>query len=1754
MSRLQQFGLLLHKNWILQKRKVCVTVFEILMPVAFGLLLLVIRNLIETNDYPNGKIWSAFKPSQAVSNLTKTEILYAPNDAALGTIMTAVKSDMDTDFPGFLTAVTGFASNSDVETYHTNNPSKVLAAVVFDESVNYTSTTLPQNVQYSLRVSLLDGDTRWRTDRTFPFVLTTAPRNNDATGGEPEYGKTGFLYIQYLVNKNIMENGGYALVNNPLLGTTNEVYLRKMAFPPYLEDNMLTTVQTTLPLFFVLGFILYVIMLAKNLVYEKEMKLKESMKLMGMHVSMYWLSWFIFSLIYMLLACIFFTIFFSIKLKGVAVFTNSQPSIVFVFLLSYGLSLIAFSFMVSTFFQRASVAAPAAGIIFFLVYFPYFFLNQDETFASMTSMQKGLACGLNNVGMAIGVKLIAQYEGTGAGLQWNNFVNPPTVDQNFSMLAVILILLLDTLVYMLIAWYVDAICPGDFGVPQPLYFPFTKTYWCGHNHPEDFDDLRTSHTANPDLFEREPSGLKVGISIENLRKVYGKGKKRKVAVENTTLNVFEGQITVLLGHNGAGKTTTMSMLTGFIPPTRGTAKINSYDIRKDITNVRRSLGLCPQHNILFDTLTVKEHLIFYAKMKGCPSDQISKEVEEMVKIIGLEQKLNRYSMTLSGGQKRKLSVGIALIAGSKFVMLDEPTSGMDPAARRQTWDVLQKFRKDRTLVLTTHFMDEADLLGDRIAIMADGVVKCCGTSHFLKKKYGAGYHLVMVKNQSCNVSTVTQLIQSHIRTATLESDISAELSYLLPFDESSKFENLFKDVEAKKSQLGLTSFGTTATTMEEVFLKVGASATDDDEKDQNGEANVLYQNQAFVHDEKRPMSDSAIVDTKNVPPLANKMNGDSIEKRSSFNETPPLPNINGQSKSNNLMQNGTYNAFNENVKKNAGLALTMQQFYGMFVKKMIQTWRNRVVTLVQLIMPVLFTIFGLLVVESSPGNTADPALALELSSFGSGLTAIWDDGNATTGAEFDIANQYSNAITSSGNAALDAAAASNISTYLMNKADSVGISTFNTKYMIGAYLATSNSWIAYFNGEPFHTPAISLAYLMDAIFKYAMNSDLYSIKTTNSPFKLTVDENERANFFTYIGTAFSLAFQIMFGMAFLTATFIIFLIKERSSGAKHIQKVSGVSSIAFWASNFLWDLINYLIPVLLILIVFAAFQTEAFVDDNRLGIVFLIFVFYAWSFLPLTYAVSFFFSSAPSGMVAMTMLNIIIGLATLIAVFVLKIPGFNTYSIGSALDLAFAILFPNYCMGTSLMSMYVNWGYTKACSESGYPASCQSSCDSNGGDICFPNSSNYLDTAYPGVGLYILFLVAQGVVYFAILFMIENDVFNKCRYKVNNGNSTSVSDFPSDEASIDGKQEDNDVAEEKHRINSNSVTHLMETDSVIVKNLTKYYGRFHAVECISFGIAPNECFGLLGQNGAGKTTTFKMLTGDVPLTKGNAFMNKYDIKQHMRQVQQNLGYCPQFDALIDQMTGRETLYMYARLRGVQENQIKGVVNDIMDVMMLKKYADRECGTYSGGNKRKLSTAMALIGDPPFILLDEPTSGMDPGARRQLWNVLSQVRASGRTLILTSHSMEECDALCTKVVIMVNGKFVCYGSPQHLKNKFGHGYTLICQMKMEESGFHASTQPLKQFVKTTFPNSEIFDHHHGYCHFQIPDADIPLAAVFSAMERAKKDYNIEDYAVHQTTLEQVFLTFTQNQIPPKEEKKKGCCSSNGDSSPACCCCL
>lgn len=152
----------------------------------------------------------------------------------------------------------------------------------------------------------------------------------------------------------------------------------------------------------------------------------------------------------------------------------------------------------------------------------------------------------------------------------------------------------------------------------------------------------------------------------------------------------------------------MSMLTGMMVPTSGTAIINGKDMRLEIDGVRASLGLCPQHNILFDELTVREHIIFFSQLKGLDSTDVKKEVEKYVSLIDLMPKINSLSKTLSGGMKRKLCVCIALCGRSKVVLLDEPTSGMDPASRRALWDVLREEKRGRTVLLSTHFMDEGN--------------------------------------------------------------------------------------------------------------------------------------------------------------------------------------------------------------------------------------------------------------------------------------------------------------------------------------------------------------------------------------------------------------------------------------------------------------------------------------------------------------------------------------------------------------------------------------------------------------------------------------------------------------------------------------------------------------------------------------------------------------------------------------------------------------------------------------------------------------------------------------------------------------------------------------------------------------------------------------------------------------------------------------------------------------------------------------
>ncbi|XP_034394624.1 ATP-binding cassette sub-family A member 3 isoform X2 [Cyclopterus lumpus] len=1517
MAIARQFGLLLWKNYLQQKRQILVTLVEILLPLLFSGILIVLRQKVPFKDYPNATLYKSYAVDELPGVPSHLPLAYVPgNSSAVRRVAEGVQGSLN------ISSVFRFETEEKFEDYVRNNSSSgsILAAVVFEHPFTHEDEPLPLKVSYHLRFSFTprnapfaekmelnpNSDLDWHTLSLFPLFLLPGPREQyDKEGGTPGYFREGFLAVQHAVDRAIMRS--HTNESAASLLPRIRVVLSRFPYPAYIYDVFILAIQNQLPLLLVLSFTYTSLNIVRSVVQEKERKLKEYMRMMGLSNWLHWSAWFLLFFLFLTISVFFVTLLLCIHVKPYgAVLSRSDPTLVFVFLLVFTVATINFSFMISAFFSRANVAAAAGGFIYFLSYLPYLFLW--PRYDLLTHAQKVSACLVSNVAMAMGAQLIGMFEGKGTGIQWSNLFDSVTVDDDFSMAQVLCLLLFDSLLYGLVAWYVEAVFPGEYGVPLPSYFFVLPSYWCSSprmalvNEKEEEEDAEKA--LKGEFIEEEPAGLISGIKIKHLAKEFKVGNKTRQAVRDLTVNMFEGQITVLLGHNGAGKTTTLSMLTGLFPPTSGRAYINGYDICQDMALIRRSLGLCPQHDVLFDNLTVREHLLFYAQLKGFSKDKIPDEVDRIIRILNLEDKRHARSKTLSGGMKRKLSIGIALIGDSKVVMLDEPTSGMDPSARRATWDLLQGEKRGRTILLTTHFMDEADLLGDRITIMAGGELQCIGSPLFLKNKYGAGYHMVIVKDALCNVSEITRIVHMYVPNATVESTAGAELSYILPKESTGRFELLFAELEMNREELGIASYGASVTTMEEVFLRVG-----------------------------KLVDSSLDIQAMQLPALQYQH-----ERRSNDWTTDDASSISGMTDVTDFTDSGTLISEDcSNIKLNTGARLHLQQFYAMFLKRALYSWRNWKVMVAQFLIPLLFTVLALFVARSFPNHQDAPQLRLALRRYGSTRVPV-----ALPPGAGPLAAALANAYSSQLSAQLgELVNVTDFTNYILTQAEEEG-GSFNERCVVGAAFRGSAGGqlvkaTAYFNNEGYHTPATALMMVDNALFKLLAGPNA-SIQTGNHPMPRNLSEAAHSQLMEG-KTGFIIAINIMYGMASLSSTFALLLVTESSIKSKHVQKVSGVYLSNFWFSALLWDLVNFLLPCLLMLVLFQAFGVKAFVDNNHLVDVLLLLLLYGWAVVPLMYLLSFLFSNAASAYTRLTIFNMISGTATFLAVTIMAIPELNLKHMSHLLDKVF-LIFPNYCLGMAFSQFYQNYEFVSFC-----PSSPWSEVFCNLFNITY--QTNYFSMSEPGVGRFLVALSMQGVVYIVLLFVIELQCVHTLRRLLTSlGKRRKQLPLMEDAALL---PEDRDVAEERKRVlECQPVVESMVGSPLVLQELSKVYGsggNILAVDRLSLAVGKGECFGLLGFNGAGKTTTFKMLTCDESVTSGDAYIDGYSILRDVKKVQQRIGYCPQFDALLDHMTGRETLSMYSRLRGIPEKYVSGCVENVLRSLLLEPHAEKLVRSY-----------------------------------------------------------------------------------------------------------------------------------------------------------------------------------------------------------------
>ena len=224
----------------------------------------------------------------------------------------------------------------------------------------------------------------------------------------------------------------------------------------------------------------------------------------------------------------------------------------------------------------------------------------------------------------------------------------------------------------------------------------------------------------------------------------------------------------------------------------------------------------------------------------------------------------------------------------------------------------------------------------------------------------------------------------------------------------------------------------------------------------------------------------------------------------------------------------------------------------------------------------------------------------------------------------------------------------------------------------------------------------------------------------------------------------------------------------------------------------------------------------------------------------------------------------------------------------------------------------------------------------------------------------------------------------------------------------------------------------VNTDFVVTASaLEKRYGKHIAVAGIDFSIPRGKCFGFLGPNGAGKTTTLRMLMGLTPITRGELKVMGQTIPQHARQVRARVGIVPQADNLDPDFSVLENLRVYASYFGLPRQQVEPRISELLDFASLRERAHDKTDSLSGGMQRRLTIARALINNPEIVILDEPTTGLDPQARHVIWTRLAELKKQGTTLILTTHYMEEAERLCDELVIMDHGRILDQGSPAEL---------------------------------------------------------------------------------------------------------------------------
>ena len=1664
------------------------------------------------------------------------------------------------------------------------------AVVEFDSA---TATSL----RYSIRVRFTQVPSTWVIANQFYAGLSTSYLR---------YITSGFLSIQRAIDEAALAG---ALANDPSVAaaalntaanSTNSTVasplLWSIPFPVYAvqSNSFYTSSGPLLGLVICLSMIYPLGMLIKSLVEEKETGARELLRISGLRQLALGSAW---SVVYVALFVI--VAILSTIVLGYAVFPHTGTGVLFGLLWLFMLSCVPLAFVISTGFSRARLAAIFGPFALFVLVLPrYIFFRAD---AGQAINAKRAACLLSPTAFTFAADRLASYEAGNSGVTASNLLEGPlSVGECMAWLVV------DTFLYSLLALALDAALPAlrRSGSLPTIVLPWQR----GRSTLSATPSARGGDgDVEPD--EAENPGCASVARLSALRKVFPNGV---CAVHSLDLQLHDGRITALLGHNGAGKTTTISMLTGALAPSDGTVTICGRSVESAAAS--GLIGLCPQHNVLYSSLTVLEHMRLFAVLRGVPHARIMSAALDLIEEVGLQDKVRTRADSLSGGMKRRLQLACALVGGARLILADEPTSGQDPINRRATWDLLRRVRSTTSVLLTTHYLDEADLLADRVVIMSDGRLRAAGSPLFLKRRLGQGFTLSATTAGS--PAGVEAVVRQYAPDAVKVRSAGGELAFQLPSVEATAtaaFTPLLTALEAQRETLALGGISISNATLEEVFLRLAreAPATEDvaafassalngdgtelqDVMPRRGRGNGVSANNgmpsclplspsrhrgaALLEDKAAEMDDFAPRLSSASPlhvAVAVGSNGNGSAHHQHHATAPAGDHLHGAS-------------FQKlpSVRDVALIQRTFRRaFTEMLRKRVLMAKRDFKATLFQIGLPVLVVALVMLILTLNINPTGPPLTlaATTLAAYsGVNATPVWYPAQATPPSGFPTTT-LSTAIAP---VLVPASSGASLNSTLLSQQLLIAgnDSRIVPPYSYGAYLpgdiglprfasalclaATTPRHAGAMAVQLLTTPSssasdVKLATTLGSSF--VLNSDelarpaLAVLHNTSSPhalpmwmaelraaalratggpelvvstYPLPLTADEQTTLATFLRLLAS--FFVLIPYSYAPATAAATVVREKASGAKLQQLASGASSTSYWLSHFVFEMANLTVVIAACMVLFAGFNVDILVgtSDKAFGTFLLLWV-YSLAAVALSFFLSLPFDSHAAAIVAIASFNFVTGFCLVAASFIMSVTP-STVDLNKQLVLFFRI-FPSYNLGEGLVNLALasldlggltqggaaGGGSSGGNSTSVYTAAAGAAPQNSFGNVALVAARNAFE--WDVLGRPLLLLCAECCLLCSLVLTLHRGrtvdaLRTAATTTMHRLRPSSLVETSPPPGPISGDEEDDTVAAERARIQTGHSPDVLQ-----LRGLRKVYGPTQkaAVHDMWLGVSIGERFALLGVNGAGKTTTLAMLCCDVSPSEGDATVNGASVRAAPQDVQRLIGYCPQKDPIFELLTVREHLLLYARLKGLPESSVHGAAESTWRRVGLGPFADRPAGTLSGGNKRKLSLAIAIVGHPVACILDEPSSGMDVQARRALWDVI-QSSTSDMAVILTTHALDEAEALCGRIGIMATGCLKCVGTPLALKMKFGDGH--VVDMKAEKAATAPSSSGDDPGVKDAdimlahvlalLPEARIVERHGGKVRLGV---DAPLSRIFAALDKAP----CEDWAVSQASMESVF---------------------------------